>query len=79
MSSNNSIIIINGEPQSIFLELFIKSLKKLKKMSKPIILICSYDLINKHSKKFNYKFKLNFVNKDYSNIQKKKINLINIP
>ncbi len=78
MSSKSPILIINGEPHSIFIELLIKSLKKLKNLNRPIILICSNDILKKHSKKFNFKFKINIVNENYSNIKKKKINLINV-
>jgi len=79
MNSKAPIIIINGEPQSIFFELFIKSQKKIRNMSRPIILICSYSLIKKHMKKFNYKFEINLIDENYSNIKKKQINLINVP
>ena len=79
MNSKTPIIIINGEPQSIFLELFIKSQKKIRNLSRPIILICSYSLIKKHMKKFNYKFEINLIDENYSNIKKKQINLINVP
>ena len=78
MNSKSPILIINGEPHSVFIELLIKSFKKLKNLDRPIILICSNDIIKKHSKKFNFKFNINIVNKNYSNFKKKKINLINI-
>ena len=78
MNSKSPILIINGEPHSVFIELLIKSLKKLKKLNRPIILICSFDLLKKHSKKFNFKFKINFIDKNYSNLKKKQINLINV-
>ena len=78
MNSKSPIIIINGEPHSIFIELLIKSLKKLKNLNKPIILICSKNLLKKHSKKFNFKFKFNYINKNYSSLKKKQINLINV-
>ena len=35
----NPIIIVGGEPQSIFLEIFLKSISKLKNKKIPIILI----------------------------------------
>ena len=38
------ILIVAGEPNSIFLEIFLKSLK-LKKYKNPIILICSFKLL----------------------------------
>ena len=78
MSSKSPILIVHGEPHSIFIELLIKSLKKLKNLNRPIILICSNDILKKHSKKFNFKFKINIVNENYSNLKKKKINLINV-
>ncbi len=78
MNSKSPILIINGEPHSIFIELLIKSLKKLKNLSRPIILICSNNLLKKHSKKFKFKFRLNYINKNYSSLKKKQINLINV-
>ena len=39
--SSKPIVIIGGEPKSIFLEIFLKSIKKIKKRAKPIILISS--------------------------------------
>ena len=45
--SSNPIIIIGGEPQSIFLEIFLKAIKQLKKRKKPIILISSKDILKK--------------------------------
>ena len=41
------IIIVSGEPYSIFLEIFFKTLKKkkIKKLKNPIIIICSKNLL----------------------------------
>ena len=61
------ILIVNGEPNSIFLEIFFKSIKKNYKSS--IILISSLKLIKFYMKKFNFKRNINIV--DYKNIQKK--------
>ena len=47
------IIILNGEPTSIFIEIFFKALKK--KYKSPIILISSLELVNFYKKKFNFK------------------------
>ena len=69
------IIIIGGEPQSIFIEILLKSLKKIQH---PIILITSKKILVKNLKKFNYKIKLNQLNSDFSNIKKNKVNLVNI-
>ena len=50
------IIIVGGEPNSIFSEIFFKSLK-IRKFKSPIILIASYDLIKLQMKKLNMKRK----------------------
>ena len=72
------IIIVGGEPQSIFIEIFIKAVQKLKKNKNPIILISSKDILKKNMRKFKKHLKINNLKKDFSNIHKKKINLINI-
>jgi len=73
------IIIVAGEPNSIFFELFFKVIKK--KIKSPIILIASEKLILKQAKILKKKIKINIVNE--SEILKKKnnlkkINLINV-
>ncbi len=72
------IIIVGGEPQSIFIEIFIKAVQKLKKNKKPIILISSKEILKKNMRKFKKNLKINNLKKDFSNIHKKRINLINI-
>ena len=47
---NKPIIIINGEPNSVFLEIFLKSIK-LKKYKSPIVLISSLRLLEYYKKK----------------------------
>ena len=76
--SFNPIIIVGGEPQSIFIEIFIKAIQKLKKNKKPIILISSKEILKKNMRKFKKNLKLNNLNEDFSNIHKKKVNLINV-
>ncbi len=73
------IIIVAGEPNSIFLEIFFKSFKK-KKFKSPILIICSYRLFLLQMKKLNYKFKVNLLEKNFSksSLKKNKINLINV-
>ena len=73
--SFNPIVIIGGEPQSVFIELLLKSIKR---KHLPIILISSEDILIKNIKKFNFKTKFNYLNKDLTNLNKNKINLINI-
>ena len=70
------IIIIGGEPQSIFLEIFLKAVKK--KTQHPIILISSKDILKKNIKRFKKKLKYNELNRDFSNIKMGKINLVDI-
>ena len=72
----NPIIIVGGEPQSVFLEIFLKSIKKSLKY--PIILVSSKDILNKNMKKFKNNLKFNELNKNFSNIKIGKINLVDI-
>ena len=62
----NPIIIVAGEPNSVFFELFFKVIKK--KIKSPIILIASKKLIIKQAKilkkKINFKASKNFKKKN---------------
>ena len=74
------IIIVGGEPNSIFFEIFLKSLR-FQKFKSPIILIASIKLIKLQMKKLNVKKKVRLI--DFSNLDKyqldnKRINLINV-
>ena len=74
------IIIVSGEPNSVFLEIFFKSLKSNKYKS-PLIIICSKRLLENQMKKLLFFFKINTINKTFSKFNKldnKQINLINI-
>ena len=78
--SYKPIIIIAGEPNSVFLEIFFKSIKK-KNYKSHLILISSMKVLRLHMRKLNYNFKINLIN--YENISsaklnKKSINLIDI-
>ena len=77
---NKPIIIINGEPNSIFLEIFFKALR-YKKFRSPLILISSLKILKLQMKKFKFKNNINLI--DYKNFKKniidnKSINLINV-
>jgi len=63
------IIIVAGEPNSIFFEIFFKVIKK--KIKSPIILIASEQLILKQAKVLGEKISLNLINED-DLIKKKK-------
>ena len=74
------IIIVSGEPNSIFFEIFLKSMKN-NKFKSPIILIASKDLLNKQIKFFKSKInikELNYKNKKLNNIKSKSIYLIDV-
>ena len=75
----NNIIIVLGEPQSIFVEILFKYFKskKFNNFNKKITLIGSIDLIYYQMNKFKYNFNLNIINE--KNIAKNKvINLIDV-
>jgi len=75
------LLIVLGEPRSVFIEIFLKAYKKLrKKIKRPIILIGSLKLLEKQLKYFNYNYNINEVNEDKINLIKNNnnINLINI-
>ena len=57
MNFKNAILIVSGEPNSIFLEIFFKALKKTK-TTKPLVLIASYNLLKLQMKKLKYKKKV---------------------
>ncbi len=74
------ILIVTGEPNSIFFEILFKTFNKIR-IKKPIILITSHDLLKKQMKILNYKKKVRVL--EFKKIKKYKlnnrsINLINI-
>ena len=73
------IIIVNGEPYSIFFEIFFKVLRK-KKFKKPLIFIGSYELLKKQSDYFKYKISTHKINENFNfnELKKNKINIINV-
>ena len=64
------ILIINGEPNSIFLEIFFKALKK-KKFKNPIILISSKKIIELQMRYLNFKKKIRVL--DFRKLNKYKL------
>ena len=74
---NKPIIIINGEPNSVFIEILFKTLK-YKKFKSPIILISSHKLLKNNLKKINYKKKIYILDKKNVNTEKLKNNSINL-
>ena len=78
--SFSPILIVNEEPNSIFLEIFFKSLSRLK-IKSPIILIASEKIVKLQMKKLKFKKKINILNfssLDQYNLDNKSINLIDV-
>ncbi len=78
--SYSPILIVSGEPNSVFLELFFKILKK-EKIKSPIILISSKKLLELQMKRLGFKNKINLLNPSKLKIYKldnKTINLIDV-
>ena len=78
--NSKPILIVAGEPNSIFLEIFFKSFK-LRNFKKPLILIASLKVLQLQMKKLNFKKKIKILK--IENIKKfklnnKTINLINV-
>ena len=74
------IIVVAGEPYSIFLEIFFKSKIQIK-LKKPIILIASEKLVSLQMKKLGFDYKINLLNEKklkFNSLDKTKINLINV-
>ncbi len=74
------ILIVAGEPNSIFLEIFFKALR-YKKIKSPIIIISSYKLIKLQMGKLKFKKKIKLLDpekiEDYE-LTNKHLNLINV-
>ena len=74
------ILIVAGEPNSVFLEIFFKTLKN-RIINNPIILIVSKDLLVEQMKRLGFKYKIILINKKNTNfkeINNKTINIINV-
>ena len=78
--SKEPIIIVSGEPNSVFLEIFFKSIKNNSYKS-PLIIITSKKLLQEQMKELDFSIKINDIDKkvkDFSKLNNKKINLINV-
>jgi len=74
------IIIVAGEPNSVFLEIFFKSIKT-HNFKSPLIIVASEKLLQQQMKKLGYTFKINTINKNiiqFNKLDNKQINLIDI-
>ena len=78
--NSNFILVVNGEPNSVFSEIFVKSINKLK-VKTPIIYIFSEKLLRKQMKKLKLNKKIQLLNINKLNeykLDNNSINLINI-
>ena len=77
---NKPILIVPGDPNSIFFEIFFKSLKS-NKFKSPLILITYLNVFQHQMKKFNFNKNINLISLDnvnnYSSF-KSAINIINV-
>ena len=74
------IIVVAGEPNSIFFEIFLKALEK-KKIKSPIILIASFKLLKLQMKKLGFKKAIRLVTLPHLKkikLNNKSINLLNV-
>ncbi len=77
---NKPIIIVAAEPNSVFLEIFFKSIK-IKKYKSPLILVCCKKILLNQMKQNKFTKKINILDLDKINkykLNNKVINLINI-
>ena len=77
------IIVVAGEPYSVFFEILFKSLKNknIKKIKNPILLIGSKILLNNQMKLLKYNYSINEIslkNINLSKLENSKINIINV-
>ncbi len=78
--NSKPILIVSGEPNSVFLEIYFKILKTIK-IKSPLILITSEKLLKLHMKKLKFNKKIRILedtNLEKYNLDNKSINLINI-
>ena len=82
MSKNfKPLVIVSGDPDSVFLELFFKIFIR-EKFKKPLILIVNREILENQMKILNYNIKIQEIFLSSLNLHKidnKKINFINVP
>ena len=74
------ILIVHGEPNSVFLEIFFKSLR-FKKFKNPLMLICSQKILKFQMKKLKFKMDIRVINPLLLNkikLDNKMINVIDV-
>ena len=76
---NYPILIVGGEPNSVFSEILIKSFNRSRKQ-KPILLFASYELLLKQLKILKLSCNFNLIDKDLTEhtLHKNKINIFDV-
>ena len=77
---NKPILIVSGEPFSVFIEIFLKAIKK-RKDKKKIIMIVSKSLFKRQMTALGFDYDINLVDKNninFKKLSKHKINIINV-
>ena len=77
---NSPILIVSGEPNSIFLEIFFKTIKN-NYFKCPLIIITSKKLLQQQMVKLGFNYKINVIDRNFNKfdeLNNTKINLINI-
>ncbi len=80
---NSPLLIVLGEPNSIFSEILFKSYKKkiIQKLNRPILIIGSENLLRRQMKVLKYSIKINKINSidlKKINLNRKHINIFNV-
>ena len=80
---NKPLLIVLGEPNSIFSEILFKAYKKkiIQKFNRPIVIIGSENLLKLQMKFLKYSIKIqkiNVLDLKNSNLNKKYINIVNV-
>ncbi len=79
LKTTKPIIIVCGEPNSIFSEILIKAFRNYKNI-KPLILIGSYNLLVQQFKRLKFNIKLNLIDytkNNFNNLKNDKLYIIN--
>src|SRR6056300_251462 len=73
------ILIIPGQVDSIFFEIFFKSINNIK-IKSALIIICDFNVFKNNAKKYNFKKNFYLIQSDneIKNVKKKSINIIDI-
>ena len=75
--SYKPILVVAGEPKSVFFEIFFKAVKA-KKFKSPIVLIASREIIKKEIKKYNYKKNITEISNINLKLKKNSLYFINV-